>query len=133
MEFYQIVVTACAGLITLLTLFEKLGWTARVKKADADFNELRKMIATMDKLLELQKDQNSALLAVLRNELYQSFRLNRDLGIWTDDECSVQTKLHKAYKDLGGNGEEDIWWEKKKNWKIVSNDEYRELMDNLST
>jgi hypothetical protein len=135
MEFYQLMVTVCAGVITLLTLFEKLGWTARVRKADADFTEMRKMIVTIEEVsslqqefLVLQKDQNTALLAVLRNELYQSFKLNRDVEVWTDDECFVQTKLHQAYKALHGNGEEEIWWEKKKNWRIVSNEEYKEIL-----
>ena len=136
MEFYQLMVTVCAGVITLLTLFEKLGWTARVRKADADFTEMRKMIVTIEEVsslqqefLVLQKDQNTALLAVLRNELYQSFKLNRDVEVWTDDECFVQTKLHQAYKALHGNGEEEIWWEKKKNWRIVSNEEYKEILN----
>ena len=134
-ELYQLVVTACAGVITIITLLEKLGLTARVKKMDNEFNEMRKMLstipdinATQKEFVTLQEGQNNALLALLRNELYQSFRLNRDLGVWTDDECFVQTKLHQAYKSLNGNGEEEIWWEKKKTWRIVSNTEYRELM-----
>ena len=120
-EAYQLIVTACAGVITLLTLLEKLGLTARVKKIDNEFNEMRKMLSTISTINDNQKEfvvlqegQNNALLALLRNELYQSFRLNRDLGVWTDDECFVQTKLHQAYKSLNGNGEEEIWWEKKK-------------------
>lgn len=136
MEFYEVFITACAGLVTLLTLFDKLGWTAKVKKADADFTEMRKMIVSITEIKEiqeefiiLQRDQNNALLAVLRNELYQSFKLNRDIEAWTDDECFVQTKLHQAYKALKGNGEEEIWWEKKKTWRIVSNEEYKELLN----
>ena len=100
-------------------------------------NEVEKIIKNItefnnqqQQLVNLQKDQNGALLAILRNELYQSFRMNRELGIWTDDESFVQTKLHEAYKNLHGNGEEEIWWEKKKNWNIVTNDEYEELMCN---
>ena len=102
---------------------------------DNEFNEMRKLLstipdinATQKEFVTLQEGQNNALLALLRNELYQSFRLNRDLGVWTDDECFVQTKLHQAYKSLNGNGEEEIWWDKKKTWRIVSNTEYRELM-----
>lgn len=136
MQFYEIFITACAGLVTLLTLFDKLGWTAKVKKADADFGEMRKMLASItemkaiqEEFLVLQKDQNNALLAVLRNELYQSFKLNRDIEVWTDDECFVQTKLHQAYKALHGNGEEEIWWDKKKTWRIVSNEEYKEIVN----
>lgn len=136
METWQIVVASCAGFVTILTLFEKLGWTSKVKKADADFNQMRKMLNTIDTMndlqqqfLTLQKDQNAALLAILRNELYQSFKINRELGAWTDDECSVQTKLHEAYKALHGNGEESIWWEKKKSWNIVSNEEYKEIVN----
>ena len=136
MEIYQWMVTICAGVVTILTLFDKLGLTARVKKADADFTEMRKMIITIEEvsslqqeLISLQRDQNNALLAVLRNELYQSFKTNRDVEVWTDDECFVQTKIHQAYKALHGNGEEEIWWEKKKQWRIVSNEEYREIIN----
>ena len=136
MEIYQWVVTICAGVVTILTLFDKLGLTARFKKVDADFTEMRKMIITIEEvsslqqeLIGLQKDQNNALLAVLRNELYQSFKTNRDVQVWTDDELFVQTKLHQAYKALHGNGEEEIWWEKKKQWRIVSNEEYREIIN----
>ena len=99
-------------------------------------NEIEKIVKTItdfstqqQQLVDLQRDQNSALLAILRNELYQSFRTNRELGVWTDDESFVQTKLHEAYKKLHGNGEEEIWWEKKKTWNIVSNDEYEEIMN----
>ena len=103
-------------------------------------NEVEKIIKNITEfsnqqhqLVNLQKDQNGALLAILRNELYRSFRMNRELGVWTDDECFVQTKLHEAYKNLHGNGEEEIWWEKKKTWNIVTHDEYDELMRNKNT
>lgn len=139
METYQIVVTVCAGIITMLTLMEKLGLTARVKKIDAEFTEMKALFTTIHDIsklqqdfLKLQEDQNNALLAILRNELYQSFRINREHEVWTDDECFVQTKLHQAYKILHGNGEEEIWWEKKKTWRIVSNDEYKELTKNCT-
>ena len=134
METYQIIVSLCAGIITFITLMEKLGLTARVKKIDAEFNEMHKMLANIPELsqlqqdfLTLQEDQNNALLAILRNELYRSFRINREFEAWTDDECFVQTKLHQAYKNLHGNGEEEIWWEKKKTWRIISHEEYQEL------
>ena len=136
METYQWMVTICAGVVTILTLFDKLGLTTRFKKVNSDFTEMQKMIVTIEEvsslqqeLIGLQKDQNNALLAVLRNELYQSFKTNRDVKVWTDDECFVQTKLHQAYKTLHGNGEEEIWWEKKKQWRIVSNEEYREIIN----
>ena len=136
MDTWQIIVSTCAGLVTILTVSDKLGITGKLKKADAGLNEIEKIVKNITEvndqqqhLVTLQKDQNAALLAILRNELYQSFRLNRELGVWTDDECFVQTKLHEAYKNLHGNGEEEIWWEKKKNWNIVTNDEYEELMN----
>ena len=135
MTTWQIVITTCAGFITILTLFEKLGITSRLRRADADVKEVRQLITSVNnmttlqkELMNLQKDQNNALLAILRNELYKSFKTNRDIEAWTDDECAVQTKLHAAYKALYGNGEEDIWWEKKKTWRIVSNEEYQELI-----
>ena len=137
MDTWQIIVSTCAGLITILTVSDKLGITGKLKKADTGLNEIEKIVKNItefnnqqQQLVILQKDQNGALLAILRNELYQSFRLNRELGVWTDDESFVQTKLHEAYKILHGNGEEEIWWEKKKNWNIVTNDEYEELMRN---
>ena len=135
MVSWQIIVTSCAGLITILTLFEKLGIISRLRRVDADSKEVQKIVASIEsmatiqeELMGLQKDQNNALLAILRNELYQSFKNNREIEAWTDDECAVQTKLHAAYKALHGNGEEDIWWEKKKNWRIVSNEEYQDLL-----
>ena len=140
MDTWQIIVSACAGLLTILTVSDKLGITGKLKKADMGINEVEKIIKNIteisnqqQQLVNLQKDQNGALLAILRNELYESFRMNRELGVWTDDESFVQTKLHEAYKILHGNGEEEIWWEKKKNWNIVTNDEYEELMRNKKT
>lgn len=134
MDTWQIVIGTFAGFVTIFTLLEKLGVTNKIKKIDKDFNEMRTMLANLKEISEyqqeliiLQKDQNNALLAILRNELYQSFKVHRDLGAWTDDEANVQTKLHVAYRNLHGNGEEELWWEKKKTWRIVSNEEYREL------
>lgn len=139
MDTWQIVVGTCAGFITILTVFEKLGITGKLKRADTDLNELRKIIANISEInknqqefIALQKDQNNALLAILRNDLYQSFKVHRELGVWTDDEANVQTKLHAAYQALHGNGEEELWWEKKKTWRIVSNEEYKELISKCS-
>ena len=136
METWQLIVTICAGIITIVSLFEKLGVTNKLKKVDLDFNELKKLnyqfadiIQKQEEFGELQKDQNTALLAILRNDLYQSFKEHRDIEAWTDDEANVQTKLHTAYRNLHGNGEEELWWDKKKSWKIVSTEEYQELLD----
>lgn len=136
MELWQLIISICAGVITIITVFEKLGVTNKIKKMDLEFTELKKLNTTIldinlnqKEFGELQKDQNNALLAILRNELYQSFKTHRHLEVWTDDECTVQTKLHLAYRALHGNGEEELWWEKKKTWKIVSNEEYRELIE----
>ena len=132
MEIWQVAVTICAGIITMITVLEKLGITGGIKKIEREFNELKKLNITMSDINksqqefgESQKDQNNALLAILRNELYQSFKIHRHLAIWTDDEANVQTKLHLAYRALKGNGEEELWWEKKKTWTIVSAEEYR--------
>lgn len=137
METWQLFVSICAGVVTIATLFEKLGVTSKLKRVDVDFNELKKLnyqfadiIQKQEEFGELQKDQNTALLAILRSDLYQSFKEHRDIGAWTDDEANVQTKLHTAYRNLHGNGEEEIWWDKKKAWKIVSNEEYQELLNN---
>jgi len=134
MELWQTIISICAGIITIVTVLEKLGISKRVSKIDNEFNSLKKLPdqvkGIQDELRNLgnlQINQNNALLAMLRNTLYQSFKDNRDLSAWTDDECSVQTKIHDAYKTLHGNGEEDIWWERKKTWQIVSNEEYDKL------
>ena len=135
METWQLFVSICAGVVTVMTVLEKLGIITRIKKVDADFNELKKLAAQITDIQTnqqefgaLQKDQNTALLAILRSDLYQSFKDHRDIGAWTDDEANVQTKLHAAYRALNGNGEEEIWWEKKKTWNIVCNEEYKELI-----
>lgn len=134
MELWQTIVSICAGIITIVTVLEKLGILKRFSKVDQEFNSLKQLPGHVKNIQEelknlgnLQTDQNNALLAMLRNTLYQSFKDNRDIGAWTDDECSVQTKIHNAYKTLRGNGEEEIWWEKKKSWRIVSNEEYENL------
>jgi biopolymer transport protein ExbB/TolQ len=134
MELWQTIISICAGIITIVTVLEKLGINKRVSKIDNEFNSLKKLPDQVKGIQEelknlgnLQLDQNNALLAMLRNTLYQSFKDNRDIAAWTDDECSVQTKIHNAYKTLQGNGEEEIWWERKKTWKIVSNEEYEKL------
>lgn len=136
MELWQLIVSICAGIITLLTALEKLGVTGSLKKIERDFTELKKLNVQMadmnnkqEEFGELQRDQNKALLAILRSELYKSFRINRQYKIWTDDECSVQTKLHDAYKALHGNGEEEIWWNHKKTWAIVTEAEYQKLVN----
>ena len=134
METWQLIISVCAGIITIITVLEKLGLTSKFKKIDREFNELKRLSSHIEDIIKnqhefgvLQKDQNNALLAILRNDLYQSFKDHRDLEVWTDDEANVQTKLHMAYHALNGNGEEELWWEKKKSWRIVSAEEYREL------
>lgn len=134
MELWQTIVSICAGIITIVTVLEKLGISKRVSKIDNEFNSLKKLPDQvkgiqdeLKNLGNLQINQNNALLAMLRNILYQSFKDNRDISAWTDDECSVQTKMHNAYQMLHGNNEEEIWWERKKTWKIVSNEEYDKL------
>lgn len=136
MELWQLIISIAAGLITLLTVLEKLGVTGGIKKIEREFTELKKLNAYMtevknsqNELVDLQKVQNNALLGLLRNDLYRSFKANRHYKIWTDNECSVQTKLHQAYTDLNGNGEEALWWNQKKNWAIVSEEEYRKVTE----
>lgn len=135
MEMWQLIISVCAGLITIMTFLDKVGITKSVKKVDSDFKELKEIpnqIKTISDSLEgletLQKIQNQALLSILRNDLYRCFKDHRDIGAWTDDDCRVQTKIHEAYKGLGGNGEEAIWWDKKKSWKIYTEDEMHELI-----
>jgi hypothetical protein len=140
MALWQLIVSTCAGIITIITVFDKVGITNGLKKVDREFNEIKKLsvhitdiIKSQHEFAELQKDQNNALLALLRNDLYRSFKDHRDLGVWTDDEANVQTKLHSAYRALHGNGEEELWWDKKKTWKIVSNEEYKDLISKCAS
>ena len=116
METWQYIVTLCAGIITLITFFDKIGVTKSVKKVDADFKELKGLIEQVSKtggeveaITALQEKQTQALLSILRNDLYRCFKDHRDIAAWTDDDCRVQTNIHEAYKALGGNGEEAIW------------------------
>ncbi len=134
METWQLIVSLCAGIITLITFLDKIGVTKSVKKVDSDFKELKglleqvsKMGTEVEAITALQEKQTQALLAILRNDLYRCFKDHRDIAAWTDDDCRVQTNIHEAYKALGGNGEEAIWWEKKKTWKIMTEDELEEL------
>ncbi|NLE05474.1 MAG: hypothetical protein GX638_11835 [Crenarchaeota archaeon] len=121
--------------MTFFNLFEKLGLIKFFRQVNCDFKELKKLPDqlsdlqnTVSSIQEFQQIQNSALLAIIRNDLYQCFKNNRDVCAWTDDDFGVQTKLHEAYKGLHGNGEEGIWWDKKKDWKIVSADELDDLI-----
>jgi biopolymer transport protein ExbB/TolQ len=135
MEPWQIIVTAAAGIITILTLFEKIGKIIKdAKRADDSMDEVRKLPKKIEEInRQLQESSNSqalmaeALKGIIRNELYMCFKEHRDIGACTDDEFRVQTALHETYKRLGGNGEEAVWWEKKTRWRIVSEEEFERL------
>lgn len=135
MEPWQIIVTAAAGIITILTLFEKIGKIITdAKRADDSMDEVRKLPKKIEEInRQLQESSNSqalmaeALKGIIRNELYMCFKEHRDIGACTDDEFRVQTALHETYKRLGGNGEEAVWWEKKTRWRIVSEEEFERL------
>jgi len=136
METWQLIVSVCAGVITVITFLDKVGITKTVKQADSDLKDVKNLLVNVAKMsgeIEainiLQPKQSEALLALLRNDLYRCFKENRSIAAWSDDECRVQTKLHEAYQGLGGNGEEDIWWEKKRQWKILS----KEVIDEMRT
>lgn len=145
MEIWQLIITICAGLVTLFTLVEKVRGSKSYKKLDtalkdlqtitAEFSEfktdmgtLKTNVSGMNDLQVLQKD---ALLAMLRNDLFRCFRDNRNIGAWTDDDCQVQTTLHAVYRALKGGDskeEEELWWDRKKTWKIVTETEYQRLL-----
>jgi len=138
MEFWQLILSICAGVITIITFLDKVGITKSVKQVDSDFKEVKNLLSQVAKMSgeieainKLQPKQSEALLALLRNDLYRCFKENRQLAAWSDDECRVQAKLHEAYHGLGGNGEEDIWWEKKKQWKILSKDAIDEMRNDM--
>ena len=111
MELWQLLITFFAGSVTILTFFEKVGMIKKVKEQK-----------------QLQKNQNDALLAILRNELYRSFKENRIYNAWTMSESGVQHKMHQAYKALHGNGEEEAWWQHKLKWEILNEEEYHKLV-----
>lgn len=132
MENWQIFVSFCTGIIAFISVLDKVGVLATVKRAETSYNELQDLISQSGELserirliTETQDKQNKALLAILRNHLYRSFRDNRRSESWSDDECRVQTLLHGAYVDLDGNGEESIWWSQKLTWKVLSEEEIR--------
>lgn len=135
MEAWQVIISFCAGCVTFLTLLEKIGGNKSFKKINTGLAELEKVPGALSSLHTdvtaintLQLTQSKALLAILRNDLYRCFKDNRDIGAWTDEDARVQITLHEVYKALHGNGEEEIWWEKKKTWRIVSEAEYKELV-----
>ena len=135
METWQLFISVCAGVITLLTLFEKIRGTKSFKQLDAALATLQKVPSEIQALQndltiisQVQKDQTSALLAILHSDLYRCFRENRELEAWTDEEARVQTNLHEVYCLLHGNGEEALWWDRKRTWRIVSDGEYQELV-----
>ena len=128
-----LIVLALLSLVLCIAV-PSLGILNSVKEKQ-EFNELKKLNRNVldvnknqQEFGELQRDQNNALLAILRNDLYQSFKIHRHHKVWTDDECMVQTKLHHAYRALHGNGEEELWWEKKRGWTIVSEEEFRKIV-----
>jgi len=130
MENWQIIISICAGIITIITLFDKIGLFKSVKKVDNTFKEIKEVFdkisnieKDLEEIAEMQPKQSKALLSLLRNELYQCFKEYREIGAWSDDDCRVQAKIHDAYTALNGNGEESIWWEKKKQWKILPEEE----------
>ncbi len=130
MEHWQLVVSICAGCVTILTALDKFGVFKIFKKAASDHEVIEQLPDSLEKLNNsikeverIQNYQNDALLAILRRNLYQCFKDYRDIEAWTDDDCRIQTKMHDAYASLGGNGEESIWWEKKKRWEICDHDE----------
>ena len=135
MADWQAFVSLCAGIITVVTVLEKVGIVGKMKKIDTDLDQVKETAETVESIYKSmisitqnQDQQRLALLALLRNELYRSFRDNRNLGAWTDEEAGVQTKLHNAYVAIGGNGEEAIWWKRKEEWKIVTQEEYAKLV-----
>ena len=43
METWQLIISVCAGLITIMTFFDKVGLTKSVKKVDCEFKELKRL------------------------------------------------------------------------------------------
>jgi len=139
MDKWQLLVSICAGLITFFTLIDKVGITKLYTKFDNDFKEMKASLKTVSNtIIEIevlnltQKKHTEALLAILRNDLYRTFKDNRHISAWTDDDCRIQTKMHDIYTALGGNGEEEIWWNKKKTWKIITDEEIEEIKNQVA-
>ena len=43
METWQLIISVCAGLITIMTFFDKVGLTKSAKKVDCEFKELKRL------------------------------------------------------------------------------------------
>ena len=52
MELWQTIISVCAGIITIVTVLEKLGIIQKFKKVDNDFSDLKRLPVQME---ELQK------------------------------------------------------------------------------
>jgi len=131
MEIWQVVLSIAAGIVTVLTALDKLGLIGSFKKLDKDYKDMRNASSTMavnstriDELETLCGIQTKALIVLLRNELYNCFAENRLIAVWTDRMFQEQAAMHDAYISLGGNGEEEILWDKKKKWKILPEEIY---------
>lgn len=138
METWQYIVSICAGLLTVFSLLDKFGGVSKkLKQVDSDYSKITQIPKQLEEVKTELKENNlstliitEALRALIRNELYICFKTNREYQAWTDDECRVQTRLHTVYQKLGGNGEETLWWQNKERWKIVSEEDYMELVRN---
>lgn len=134
MDQWTFAISIISGVLVIIALMDKIGVLSKLKKIDNDYRELQDLLKDFESssvnlatLAEIQQNQNLALLAMLRDHLYRSFRDNRSNAAWSDDECRVQTNLHEAYKSLNGNGEEAIWWSQKLTWRVVSQEELDEM------
>lgn len=138
MQPWEMIVSVCAGIIVIINLFDKLGGISRkMKQIDKDYSTITQLPKAINDLKKEVQEANlstviiiEALRALIRNDLYICFKTNREYQAWTDDECRVQTRLHAVYQKLGGNGEESLWWQNKERWKIVSEEDYLELVRN---
>ena len=111
MEYFSIAVAIISGLVIFASALEKFGITGQLKRIENDRRDVQALIdkvsvlsITVERFSTTQELQGRALQAMLKNHLYRSFKENRKIGAWTDDECRVQTSLSKetAKKSYGG-------------------------------
>jgi hypothetical protein len=86
-----------------------------------------------DNKSEVQDKRREALLAVLKGQLFGSFKKHRSVKAWTDDEFHMQTVFHELFVALGGNGEESVWWEQKRSWDIVDEEDLERLKNKVKS
>lgn len=75
---------------------------------DSRLDKVDKEIEDLEKMMELRND---ALKALLHNEIFQMARSALKRGYTTAYELDALEELYKPYKDVGGNGTAEKFYE----------------------